>query len=207
MRRILAIFTALLLLGTAVACDDEADEAESTEEETEATDDDGDDESASDSDDDGHTEGDHEMVDDLEPGESDHYGEAFTIDNDAESLSDVIARLEDSDDEGIDEVKVAAKVKHVCEKRGCWMALDDDTVDIPVRVHMYDYSFFVPRNVAGADAIAQGSLKHTVISEDDARHYAEHVVDQTGVDPDDIEGEQEMYEFTATGITLELSES
>ncbi len=203
MKRLLAIFSLLLLLG-AVACDEEATDDQGVDDDDQAAVEEesaGDDES--DDADDGHTEGEHELADDLPPGESGHYGQPFTIDGDPEPLADAISRIEEGED-ALEDIKVSARVKHVCSNRGCWMALEEENVDIPVRVLMYDYSFFVPRNAAGANAVVEGSIKQTTISEEEARHFAEHVVEQTGVDPETIEGEQQMYEFTATGIALDL---
>ncbi len=40
------------------------------------------------------------------------------------------------------EMVVEAKVKNVCQKKGCWMEITDDKV--AVRMTFKDYKFFVP---------------------------------------------------------------
>ena len=64
-------------------------------------------------------------------------------------------------------------VKAVCQKKGCWMELET-TADGPgVRVRFKDYSFFVPKDAAGLKVRAEGKIKLTTLSKEEADHYEE----------------------------------
>lgn len=78
------------------------------------------------------------------------------------------------------------------------MVLAEDGVE--VRVRFQDYSFFVPRDAKGREAIVQGTLSVKTISEEVARHYAEE-----GGDPEaakKIHGPQKTLAFLATGVEI-----
>lgn len=72
-------------------------------------------------------------------------------------------------------VRVQGKVSSVCLKKGCWLRMapagSDRTVFVkftcPVDGHL------VPVAAVGHDAIVEGIVTVTTLSEDDARHYAE----------------------------------
>lgn len=141
-----------------------------------------------------------DLAEDLPAGQTRHFGEQFSIDDDPIQLTEALDEL---DGDKTPTVKVASRVKRVCEKKGCWFTLDDDEVELPVRIRMKDYGFFVPRNTEGADAVIEGAIERTEIDEDLARHYAEDV----GDDPDEIDGPQPTFRFVATGVSMHLPES
>ncbi len=153
-------------------------------------------------------EAEEELAEDMEPGETRHFGAEFTIEGEPVDLAEVLAAAaEDEEYAGDEPVKVAAQVHQVCKNKGCWFTLSTDAVDIPVRVRMLDYGFFVSRNTDGADVIVEGTLARTTISEDMAQHYADDVAAAEGVEPEVVEGEQDTFEFTATGISMTLPEA
>lgn len=209
--RTTALFSILLLGLTTIGCDSTPDETQPEDESAAAvaqqSDDDesGDDQHA----DDQHAEGEEpELEDDLPAGETRHFGAEFTIEDDPIELVDAIDRLEGADlDEETESLKVEARVAQVCQKKGCWFTLDDDEVDMTVRVRMKDYGFFVPRNTVAADSVVEGKLRRTMVEEELARHFAEDVAEVTGEDPEEIDGPQESYEFMATGVEMTLPES
>lgn len=152
-------------------------------------------------------EGEEELAEDLEPGENRHFGAPFAIEDDPVDLAALLATVADKEEFESDEpVKVSAQIHQVCQKKGCWFTLATEEVEVPVRVRMKDYGFFVSRNTEGADAIVEGTLARTTISEEMAQHYAEDVAEHTGEEPEQVEGEQDTFEFTATAISLTLSE-
>lgn len=210
--RTLTVLVCLSLVALFVACEEPADDETSTEEseQTEEADEESDEESdeeARDDDeaDDEEADGEEEeLADDMSPGETKHFGAPFTIEDDPVDLSEALASLEDAEDGKIESIKVRADVQHVCQKKGCWMALSTEEADLPVRVHMEDYGFFVARNGAGADAIVEGSLQKATLTEEQARHFAEDLGEE---DPDQIEGEEDNFQFMATGISMTLPES
>ena len=197
----LAVVLSLLFAVGAIACDEDEQAPPMADEPAEAEVATDDDEAGDDGIDDGPADADDEpdLADDLDPGESRHFGEPFTIDDDPIDLTDALARLDDADEgEPTSTLKVEATVEQVCQKKGCWFTLDDDAVDRPVRVRMKDYGFFVPRNTADGHSIIEGTVEKTTIDEELARHYAE----DSGDDPDAIDGPQSNYKFTATGISM-----
>lgn len=153
-------------------------------------------------------EAEEELAEDMEPGETRHFGAEFTLEGDPQDLAEVLAAAAEDEEYASDEpMKVAAQVHQVCKNKGCWFTLSTDAVDIPVRVRMLDYGFFVSRNTDGADVIVEGTLARTTISEDMAQHYADDVAQAEGTEPEVVEGEQDTFEFTATGISMTLPEA
>lgn len=69
-------------------------------------------------------------------------------------------------------VKFKSKIKEVCSKKGCWMALE-----LPGGkesfVKFKDYAFFVPLNAADQEAIVSGKAFVSETSVAQLRHYAQ----------------------------------
>ncbi|RDV38132.1 DUF4920 domain-containing protein [Bradymonadaceae bacterium TMQ3] len=195
----------ILLLAAPLACDSSSDAtaeptAEATAEEAEVanTDEQAPTEEAAEEVTDGPAEGEkaQELANDLEPGETRHFGAPFTLDGEPMPLDQAL----EASPEGT--IRVSANIEQVCKKKGCWFTLKTDQVEEPVRVRMKDYGFFVSRNSDGAEVIVEGTLKATVISEEMAQHYAEDQAEATGEPVENVEGEQKNYEFTATGLQI-----
>ena len=68
-------------------------------------------------------------------------------------------------------VKFAATVKDVCQKKGCWMNLEMGDAETMVRFK--DYGFFMPKDIAGKEVIVNGKAYVEEMSIEDQRHYAE----------------------------------
>jgi hypothetical protein len=68
-------------------------------------------------------------------------------------------------------VKFAATVKDVCQKKGCWMNLEMGEQEAMVRFK--DYGFFMPKDIAGQEIIVNGKAYVEEMSVEDQRHYAE----------------------------------
>jgi hypothetical protein len=64
-------------------------------------------------------------------------------------------------------------VKSVCQKKGCWMELISAPDRTGVRVRFKDYGFFVPKDAAGMKVRAEGKIKLTTLSKEEADHYEE----------------------------------
>ena len=72
------------------------------------------------------------------------------------------------------DLKVAGKIKEVCQKKGCWMTLtaaDNDEDEIFVKFK--DYGFFMPMDASGQNVIMDGYAIKETVSVDELRHYAE----------------------------------
>ena len=114
------------------------------------------------------------------------YGAPFTV-ADPISVGDLLEdrqRLLDST------VQVTGGVTRVCQRTGCWMALESGGAVI--RVRTFDHAFDIHRRGAGARATVQGRL--TTISEAPVR-------------PADLEVTEPLWELIATGVLLEPANS
>jgi hypothetical protein len=67
------------------------------------------------------------------------------------------------------DVLTTGKIINVCKKKGCWFTLETDVQT--VRVKFKDYAFFVPKDLAGRTARAQGRLVRETVSVRDQKHY------------------------------------
>lgn len=94
-------------------------------------------------------------------------------------------------------ITLTATVSEVCQVKGCWMILIDG--DTKVRVTFKDYAFFMPKNLAGSKVVVEGVLSEEVVSEKDARHYAEDA-GKSKAEIAKIKGDQRELGFEATGV-------
>lgn len=79
-------------------------------------------------------------------------------------------------------VKLEGTIKAVCQKKGCWMALDLGN-DKTMRVTFKDYGFFVPKDASGKTAIVDGYAYVDTTTVAMLREYAH----DAGVSKDSIE--------------------
>lgn len=70
-------------------------------------------------------------------------------------------------------LKIAARVKEVCKKKGCWMRIELEGEDEEAMIRFKDYGFFMPVNIEGKEIIAEGKAFLEEQSVDKQRHYAE----------------------------------
>lgn len=96
-------------------------------------------------------------------------------------------------------IRMTAYVVKVCQKKGCWMIVQ--SAKNSARITFKDYAFFVPKNCIGKKVIVEGIMTETVISEADARHYAEDD-GMTKAAIEKIKGEQKEYSFVATSVII-----
>jgi hypothetical protein len=71
------------------------------------------------------------------------------------------------------EAKISGTIGEVCQAKGCWMTLSDDSAETSVFIRFKDYGFFVPKNASGKKAVVVGDLFYHTTSVDELRHYAE----------------------------------
>lgn len=96
----------------------------------------------------------------------DSFGAVITADASG-SMDALVAGLETSDTL---QVKLTATIDEVCQAKGCWMTLKGGQ---KVRVTFKDYAFFVPKDASGREVVVEGVAIANVLSEDEARHFAE----------------------------------
>ena len=96
--------------------------------------------------------------------------------------------------------KFKARVKEVCQAKGCWM-----TLALPngqeTRVRFKDYGFFVPKDIAGQYVIVEGQAFLQELSIEEQQHYADEA--QSNVDPLTITEPVLSYGFLAHGVLVE----
>lgn len=124
------------------------------------------------------------------------YGEKINSSG-AITVEEMFSRLErESGFEG----KVAAEIREVCTKKGCWLtvALPDGNL---MRVTFKDYGFFVPTTSEGYPIVLEGLAQKTVTDVETLRHYAE----DAGKPQEEIEAitqPKEEFTFEATGVLV-----
>jgi len=108
--------------------------------------------------------------DDLQKTAYMSYGTPITADGamSAADLEEKFANLKEGDTIA---VKVRGIMDKVCVNKGCWADLNMDKQTASVKFK--DYSFFVPKNAAGKEAVFNGVAFRSVTTVDELRHYAE----------------------------------
>ncbi len=96
-------------------------------------------------------------------------------------------------------LKFSAKVKEVCQNKGCWMRLDLGSDEAMVKFK--DYGFFVPKDIAGDEVILEGMAFVDEMSIEDQKHYAE----DAGKPQDEIDAITEpkrTLSFVSSGVLI-----
>lgn len=99
-------------------------------------------------------------------------------------------------------IKMMAKVKNVCQAKGCWMTLDLlDGEEVMVKFE--NYGFFVPKDISGKDVFINGKAFVNEVSVDEQRHYAQDG-GATAEDIAKIVTPKKTYSFLADGVLLNV---
>lgn len=96
------------------------------------------------------------------------FGDSITIDG-ATEANLVSTKLVGKDSM---ELKIKGNIVNVCQKKGCWLELNVG-LQKTMRVTFKDYSFFVPINSVGKNAILEGYAYIDTTSIEMLKHYAE----------------------------------
>ena len=99
-------------------------------------------------------------------------------------------------------VRVSAKISEVCQNKGCWMILTDGNASM--RVTFKDYGFFVPKDISGKIIIAEGLVTEEILTEEDARHYAEDA-GKSKAEVKKIKGNQKQISMVAQSVFLPIN--
>ncbi|HMP99535.1 MAG TPA: DUF4920 domain-containing protein [Cyclobacteriaceae bacterium] len=98
------------------------------------------------------------------------YGEVISAEG-AQSLAVLDEKLTAENDSVY--IKVKATIDKTCEKKGCWMVVEDESGN-EVRVTFKDYGFFVPTaGVEGKEVIFAGYAYRKTTEVDLLKHFAE----------------------------------
>ena len=99
------------------------------------------------------------------------------------------------------DVKVKAKIKNVCKKKGCWVTFDlDESKETFVKFK--DYGFFMPLNANGYNAIINGKAFIAVETVESLKHYAKDE-GKSQEEIDKITQPEVTYSFISDGVLLE----
>lgn len=96
-------------------------------------------------------------------------------------------------------VLVSATAAQVCEKKGCWVVLQDG--ETSVRVTMKDYGFFLPKDVVGKTLVVEGTLEEKVVTQKERRHYAEDA-GKSKAEIGKITGDEKSWSLVASSISV-----
>lgn len=131
---------------------------------------------------------------------SNSFGAGVTNQANPQSLADVIKQLDTQDSMN---VVVKAKVREVCQAKGCWMSLVDSQGDTEEElfVKFLDYAFFVPKDIAGREVLIEGVAYKEETSVDELRHYAEDA-NKSAEEIAAITEPSIEKKFMATGVVL-----
>ena len=126
------------------------------------------------------------------------FGDKIT-DDDVLTNSEIVEKFADLKMGDTINVKFTSKVKEVCQKKGCWMNVEMGEEQAMVRFK--DYSFFMPKDIAGQDIIIAGKAFVEEMSVEDQRHYAE----DGGATPEEvaaITAPKRTLAFEANGVLI-----
>lgn len=126
------------------------------------------------------------------------FGDEITAD-DVLPKAEIIEKYSDLKAGDTINVKFTTQVKEVCQKKGCWMKVDMG--DNEAMVRFKDYGFFMPKDIAGKEIIAQGKAYVEEMSVEDQRHYAE----DGGATPEEIAAitaPKRTLAFEASGVLI-----
>ena len=77
-------------------------------------------------------------------------------------------------------IKISSKVNAVCQNKGCWMKVNVGEEETMVRFK--NYGFFMPKDIAGQEAIIEGVAFIEEVSVENQKHFAE----DEGKSPEEI---------------------
>lgn len=127
------------------------------------------------------------------------FGESIT-DEGAITKEDLLAKYKSMKPTDTLNVKVAAKITEVCQKKGCWMNLDLGEGKSTF-VKFKDYGFFMPLNAANSEAIVNGKAFIEVTSIENLKEYAKDA-GKSKAAIDSIVAPETNYSFLADGVLI-----
>lgn len=129
-------------------------------------------------------------------GQPQTFGEVINTDG-AVSLAEMVTKLQGADSV---QVKVKGTVESVCQVKGCWVNLHDETAG-DIFVKFKDYGFFLPKDIAGREVVMSGYAFRETTSVEDLKHYAEDE-GKSQAEIDAITEPKAELKFMADGVVL-----
>jgi len=135
-----------------------------------------------------------EEVKSTEPGEAIVRGEKIG-DSPVVSLAEII---EHPDKYKGKMIILEGTVDGVCQKKGCWMEMVPADSEHGIRVTFKNYGFFVPKDAKGFKVRAEGKVKLSTLSKEDADHLEEEGASLVR----NADGTASEIGFVASGVEL-----
>lgn len=127
------------------------------------------------------------------------FGASFNV-KDAFKSEVITKKYENLSAKDTIETKFSAVVSEVCQAKGCWMKLKLDGGS-EAMVKFKDYSFFMPKGIAGEQVVVNGKAFIEEMSVQEQRHYA-----KDGGESDEaialIVTPKKTFRFEADGVLL-----
>ncbi|MBL7801885.1 MAG: DUF4920 domain-containing protein [Chitinophagales bacterium] len=128
------------------------------------------------------------------------YGAIITKDG-AITLAQAEADMKAKGETKKENVVIYGIVDEVCQKKGCWMTVDNGNGK-KVRIRFKDYAFFVPANISGWTVYAKGTVFFDTTTVEELKHYATDAK-KSQAEIDAITVPEIDVNFTAEGVLFE----
>ncbi len=130
-----------------------------------------------------------------------HWGDPFTEGSSAISVTSV---LDDPDPHVGKNVRITGEVADVCQKKGCWMVVQDDKART-MRVTMKDHSFGVDMDTTGGLCELEGTVVKKDADPETAAHFASESANPEKAPQG--EGTSATYEIVVTAVSIKKQQS
>jgi len=99
--------------------------------------------------------------------------------------------------------QVKGKITEVCQVMGCWVMLTDGKSAM-MRIQMPEGKVAFPKDAAGRNVVAEGTLAKYELSKEAAIEEAQHEAKDAGrpFNPESIKGPMVVYQIEGTGAVL-----
>lgn len=134
-----------------------------------------------------------------------HYGDGVTL----ETTTPIAAILGNPDAFAGSTVRVEGRITEVCQRKGCWMQVEDAGGHV-LRVKVQDDVIVFTPGEVGRQASAQGEVKVFDLSREDYQDWLRHVAEEQGreYDPASVgDGPYRMVQLQGTGAVTRPEES
>lgn len=129
------------------------------------------------------------------------YGKGVTL----KEKTKISAILEKPADFVGKKVAVSGKILSVCQAAGCWMELESDKPGQKIKIKVKDGEIVFPKNGAGRQAIAEGTVYEIKLTKEEAIEAFQHQAEESGTtfDPATVTGPVTLYQIKGTGAEID----
>ncbi len=131
------------------------------------------------------------------------YGKELTL-KEKTSLSELVSNPEKFNGK---RVLIEGKITEVCQMKGCWIKVADDSKSDPIQVKVEDDVIVFPKDGKGKKVKAEGIVSVTTLSKEElikqARHEAEEQGKSKEFDASKIKGPKTVIRIDGEGAVIE----